>query len=83
MLAMEYINNAIENKQIRQVFLITPREHRIITDLSFQKGLGSKGMSAALRMIINEWAEMRKLYARIPVIGTVDPETGKISVNKE
>lgn len=36
------------------------RDYRIVREAADEKGLGSKGFSAALRLIIREWEAARK-----------------------
>ena len=58
-----------KDKVITKAFVITGGIFDIIQNLSQSKGLNND--SAALRLIINEWAEMRKEYITVPVIGKV------------
>jgi hypothetical protein len=64
-----------------QSVALEPQDIETITKLAFDKGLGSRGFSAALRMIIREWKEIQKPTEgkRVVVIGNndlmvVDPE---------
>jgi len=53
---------------ITKAFCISETNAETIKKLGEAKGLND---SASLRVIINEWAEMRKEYVRIPVIDKV------------
>jgi len=52
-------------KQFVTGIALNDRESKIVKELANSKGLS---FSAALRMIINEWAEMRKEYVRVPIV---------------
>ena len=49
-------------KYIQRVVNLEPSDYRTVKQLAQEKGLGGKGFSAALRMIIREWRLMR--YSR-------------------
>lgn len=41
-----------------------PKDYTAVKDCSREFGLGSKGFSAAVRLIIREWVFLRKVYIR-------------------
>ena len=48
---------------------LTNRERKIVEDLEKSKGVNN--FSAALRIIINEWQQMKSEYVRIPIEGVI------------
>ena len=49
------------NQPITKNVVLEPLDVEIINGFVETKGLGGKGFSAALRMIIREWAEMNRV----------------------
>lgn len=54
---------------ITKNFVLHRDDLNLIRDLANEKGLGQRGNSAALRMIIREWNEMRAERVRITEAG--------------
>ena len=44
-----------QQQYIARIVNLMPQDYRTVRRLADEKGLGSKGFSAALRMIIREW----------------------------
>jgi hypothetical protein len=46
-------------KHIVRNVLLEKKDYRIVRKVAEEKGLGGKGFSAALRLIIREWADLQ------------------------
>ena len=46
-------------KYIQRVVNLEPADYRTVKQFATEKGLGGKGFSAALRMIIREWRALK------------------------
>lgn len=44
-----------DQKVVRQSVAFEPQDYKVVTDLIRERGLGRRGFSAAIRMIIREW----------------------------
>jgi hypothetical protein len=51
----------MKEQYLARLVNLTPQDYRTVRRLADEKGLGSKGFSAALRMIIREWLAFRQL----------------------
>ena len=63
-------------KYIARIVNLEPLDYKIIRDFAQEKGLGGKGFSAALRIIVRDWHSLRLLamsdekYRRIQTSGS-------------
>lgn len=56
------------------------KEEAIVAEMMDRTGLGK---AAAIRLIIREWAEMKKQYITIPKVGIIKGENGVITIEEE
>ena len=54
-------------RYIQRLVNLEPRDFHLIRRYAQEKGLGSKGFSAALRIIVREWASLRTEATAIPL----------------
>ena len=61
------IGEPMKQKYIARIVNLEPQDYRTVRRLANEKGLGGKGFSAALRMIIREWSALqRPVYDATP-----------------
>ena len=60
---------------IQRMVNLEPMDYRIIRKVALEKGLGKKGHSAAIRMIIREWYAMQKAAQPVPNTPITPPDS--------
>lgn len=59
-------------EQIRRMVTLDPIDYQVIAQASELKGLGNRGFSASLRMIVREWAAAQGLS--VTTVATEDQQ---------
>jgi hypothetical protein len=56
--------NTIDDREyMRRIVNLERCDYELVMQVAKQRGLGKRGFSAALRMIIREWQGMREAYS--------------------
>jgi hypothetical protein len=54
------------SQYVQRMVNLEPRNYRLVRKVALEKGLGKKGFSAAIRLILREWAALQPAAPKIP-----------------